>query len=196
MKVFRLAHGAQVGCVDPLGRYTGGAQLVTVGLRQIEVHPSLPSELSRHFGPNLVTALPNTRTDRGMKAGRRLRPKTLPHALDGAPNNLSHRAAPSGVDGGYGTVLLVYQKNRNAVGCAYRHRGTRCVFQQGVAYPEHASAAARCHAGRGMHLFERRQLRMQRRDIDLARAETMIQPGQIIEFPHAEDMLRIPIEHN
>src|ERR1035438_5765671 len=57
------AHGAQIRRVDSPPGYAGFLELPAIGLRQVDVPASLPSEPRRHLRAHLVTALSDAGTD-------------------------------------------------------------------------------------------------------------------------------------
>src|ERR1039458_2061379 len=57
------AHGAQIRRVDSPPGYAGFLELAAIGVRQVDVPTSLPSEPRRHLRAHLVTALSAAGTD-------------------------------------------------------------------------------------------------------------------------------------
>ena len=63
VKLLAPAHGAQIRRVDSLRRYAGFLELPAVGIRQVDVSSSLPSELYGHFRTHLIAAFSDAGTD-------------------------------------------------------------------------------------------------------------------------------------
>src|SRR3974390_712053 len=57
VKLVAPAHGAQIRRVDSPRRYAGFLKLPPIGVRQVDVPPSLPSELRGDFRTHFVAAL-------------------------------------------------------------------------------------------------------------------------------------------
>src|ERR1035438_378955 len=76
------AHGAQIRRVDSPPGYAGFLKLPAIGVRQIDVPTSLPSEVRRHLRAHLVTALSDAGTDGGVQVFG-ARAEALAHGGDG-----------------------------------------------------------------------------------------------------------------
>src|SRR5512133_954827 len=99
MKFLTPAHGAEIRRVDSIGRYSGFFQLPPISLGQVDVPPSLPSEMRRDFRTDLVAAFPDAGSDGSMQIlGPRA--EALPHRRDRACDDLRDSAAPPCVDRG------------------------------------------------------------------------------------------------
>src|SRR4051794_4989940 len=101
MKFLTPAHSAEIRRIDPVGRYSGFFQLAAIGLGQVDMPPSLPSEMRRHLRADLITALPDSGSDGGMQV-LRPRAEAFTHRGDRARGDLRDGAAPPGMDRGHG----------------------------------------------------------------------------------------------
>src|SRR5436190_258030 len=134
MKFLTPAHGAEIRRVDSFYRYPGFFQLPAIGPGQIDVPPSLPSEVRRYLRPHLITAFPDAGPYGGMQV-LRPRPEAIPHVRDRARGDLRYCSAPTGVDCRHGMQALVGQEDGDAIGGFDGDDAAWAVLQQGVAFP-------------------------------------------------------------
>src|ERR1017187_6759489 len=95
------AHGAQIRRVDSPPGYARFLELAAIGLRQVDVPASLPSEPLRHLRAHLVTALADAGTDGRVQISG-ARAEATAHGGDGFARDARHRSAPAGVHRGHG----------------------------------------------------------------------------------------------
>ena len=111
-----------------------------------------------------------------MKIGRR-RTKTLAHFLHNIPDDPGGRAPPSRMNGSHRPHPLIGQQDGDAVRGLHRDHGARSVFNQSVARTQNPCAPFRRNTTGGMDLPERGQVGEYRRNIRVARCESMDEPG-------------------
>jgi hypothetical protein len=105
-----VAWGHHVEPLDGIG-FVAGAEFVEPigGIGELGV------ELGGNFGADLVTAAADRGADGGEKVGG-LGFEVHLHLADGFDSDAGQGAAPAGVNGGYGALLGIDEKNGDAVG--------------------------------------------------------------------------------
>jgi hypothetical protein len=169
-------------------------ELIAVGGSEVEVCPSLLSEMRGDLGADFVAALPDPGADSGMEIGRR-RIEAGAHAVHRAADDLRDGPSPSGMDGGNGPTALVGQKYGDTIGGLDGNDGPGGVFEEGVAFADDARPALSGDARRGVNLLDRRKVCEETGDVGVPRSETVDEPRESVEFSDAVDVARVFVEH-
>src|SRR5579884_2207547 len=179
--------------MDAIRRYTGFEELAAVDGGEIEAHPALLAKLCGHLRSDLVAARADGGADGGVHIGG-MRAETFAHGGQSRSRDARGRPAPPRVDGGDGAPAGIDQEQRHAIG---RLHGDDCagrIFEQGVTLPEDAAPASGGDAGSRVNLLQRGEMSKLRRNIRVARTETVHQPRETVQRGGAVDVLRVAIE--
>jgi hypothetical protein len=189
------AHGAQVRRIETRGRYSGLVELAAVLRSEIDVHAARAAELLGHLGPDFETAVTDSGSDRRVQIlGQGS--ETRAHGIDGVLRDPRRRAAPSRMDGSDRTIRFIDEQQRDAIGSLDGDYRPRDVFEQGVALAENSGAPFGRHAIGGMNLLQGGETLENRGDIRVARAETVYEPREGLEFGYAIDGIRVEVKRH
>ena len=137
-------------------RYSNFEKLLAILFLQIDMRSPFASEPFRDLRSNLETARADARSE-GCVDIPRLGSEPRLHRLDRPPRNLGGRAAPTGVHRRDRATPLIHQQQRDAIGRLHGDYGAGRVFEQRIAFAQHAAAAFGRDAIGRMNLFYRRE---------------------------------------
>ena len=161
--------------MDALWGYSGFQKLAADDIGEVEVSPSLPSEVRVHLWSNLVAAFSDAGSDGGVEVGG-IGAEAPAHGVHGMLGHAGGGAAPSGMHGSYGVAALIGQQDGNTVGGLDGDDRSSGILEQRVTLAQDATAAQGFDAIGGMNLAHGGELGKPARDIGGARAETVQQP--------------------
>jgi hypothetical protein len=101
---------------------------------QVEVRPGVESELARDFFAYLITADADAWTDSGVNVGR-IGPKPCAHLVEGLYGYPAGSAAPSGMNGGHGSILGIRQQDRVTVGGTDGNSQAEPIGDESISFP-------------------------------------------------------------